>query len=116
MTICDIIILYIMSCSNDINPETLVKKYKKKHFTEININNTTQDMLFTKYVKYNGGRESPTVSTSNCEKGNKIFSFTNVLEYLDHEENEFIIPTNMNNHYYYKTKEDKKDNLDNRNR
>jgi hypothetical protein len=106
-----------MSCSNDINPETLIKKYKKKHFTEINVNNTTQDILFTKYVKYNGGRKSPTLSTSNCEKGNKFFSFTNVLEYLDHKENEFIIPTNMNNHYYYKTKENKKDkNLDNRNR
>lgn len=96
MTICDIIILYIMSCSNDINPETLVKKYKKKHFTEINVNNTIQDMLFTKYVKYNGGRESPTF-------------FTNVLEYLDHNENEFIIQSNINNHFYYKTREDEKD-------
>ena len=85
MTICDIIILYIMSCSNDINPETLVKKYKKKHFTEINVNNTIQDMLFTKYVKYN------------------------LLEYLDHNENEFIIQSNINNHFYYKTREDEKD-------
>jgi hypothetical protein len=102
-----------MSNTNDINPETLVKKYKKKHFTEINVNNTTQDMLFTKYVKYNGGRESPTFSTSNCKKGNKIFSFANLLEYLDNEENEFIIQSNINNHYYYKTNEDK--NLDNRN-
>lgn len=90
MTISDIIILYIMSCSNDINPETLVKKYKKKHFTEINVNNTIQDMLFT---KYNGDRENPTL-------------FTNVL---DHEENEFIIYSKINNHFYYKTREDKKD-------
>ena len=117
MTICDIIILYIMACSNDINPETLVKKYKRKHFTEINVNNTSQDMLFTKYVKYNGGRESSTFTTSNCEKENKIFSFANLLEYLDHEENEFIIQSNINNYYYYKTKEDEKGkNLDNRNR
>jgi hypothetical protein len=105
-----------MSNTNDINPETLAKKYKKKHFTEINVNNTTQDMLFTKYVKYNGCRESPTLSTSNCEKGNKILFFANLLEYLDHEENEFIIPTNMNNHYYYKTKDEKDINLDYRNR
>jgi hypothetical protein len=102
-----------MSNTNDINPETLVKKYKKKHFTEINVNNTTQDMLFTKYVKYNGGRESLTLSTSNCEKENKILSFANLLEYLDHNENEFIIQSNINNNYYYKTNEDK--NLDNRN-
>jgi len=90
MTICDIIILYIMSCSNDINPETLVKKYKKKHFTEINVNNTIQDMLFT---KYNGDRENPTF-------------FTNVL---DHEENEFIIQSKINNHFYYKTRVYNKD-------
>ena len=100
MTICDIIILYIMSCSNDINPETLVKKYKKKHFTEINVNNTIQDMLFTKYDKYNEGRERPTF-------------FTNVLEYLDHKENEFIIQSNTNDHFYYKTIENYTNKLKN---
>ena len=42
-------------------------------------------MLFTKYVKYN------------------------LLEYLDHNENEFIIQSNINNHFYYKTREDEKD-------
>jgi hypothetical protein len=102
-----------MSNTNDINPKTLAKKYKKKHFTEINTKNTIQDKLLTKYVKYNRGRERPTF-------------FANVLEYLDYEENEFIIQSNINDHYYYKTKTKKNNiislenhtnkNLDNRNR
>ena len=86
MTITNIIILYIMSCSNDIHLNTQFKKYKQKYFTEINTNDTIQCMLLNKYVKYN------------------------VLEYLEYEENEFIIQSNTNDHYYYKTKEDKKNN------
>ena len=108
MTITDIIILYIMSYSNDIQLNTQLKKYKKKYFTEINTNDTIQCMLLNKYVKYNGVGESHTFITSNSEE-NKFFFFANVLEYLEHEENEFIIQSNTNDHFYYKTKKDKKD-------
>ena len=68
-----------MSCSNDIQLNTQFKKYKKKYFTEINTNDTIQCMLLNKYVKYN------------------------VLEYLEYEENEFIIQSNTNDHFYYNT-------------
>ena len=105
MTITNIIILYIMSCSNDIQLNTQLKKYKKKYFTEINTHDTVQCMLLNKYVKYNGVGESPTFITSNSEEENKFFSFANVLEYLEHEENEFIIHSNTNDNYYYKTKD-----------
>jgi len=104
MTITDIIILYIMSYSNDIHLNTQFKKYKQKYFTEINTNDTVQCMLLNKYGKYKGHRETYTLATSNSEKGNKILSFANVLEYLEYEENEFIIQSNTNN-YYYKTTE-----------
>ena len=90
MTITDIIILYIMSYSNDIQLNTQFKKYKKKYFTEINTNDTIQCMLLNKYVKYNEGEETHTF-------------FVNVLEYLDHDENEFIIQSNTNDHFYYNT-------------
>lgn len=108
MTITDIIILYIMSYSNDIHLNTQFKKYKQKYFTEINTNDTVQCMLLNKYVKYNGGENTPTLFTSNSKEKNKMFFFANILEYLEHEENEFIIQSNTNDHYYYKTKEDKK--------
>jgi len=109
MTITDIIILYIMSYSNDIQLNTQLKKYKKKYFTEINTNDTIQCMLLNKYVKYNGGEKTPTLFTSNSKQKNKICFFANILEYLEHEENEFIIQSNTNDHFYYKTKENKKD-------
>ena len=109
MTITDIIILYIMSYSNDIQLNTQLKKYKKKYFTEINTNDTIQCMLLNKYVKYNGGEYTPTLFTSNSKEKNKMFFFANILEYLGHEENEFIIQSNTNDHLYYKTKENKKD-------
>jgi hypothetical protein len=105
MTITNIIILYIMSYSNDIQLNTQLKKYKKRYFTEINTHDTVQCMLLNKYVKYNGVGKSPTFITSNSEEENKFFSFANVLEYLEHEENEFIIQSNTNDYYYYKTKD-----------
>ncbi len=93
-----------MSYSNDIQLNTQLKKYKKKYFTEINTNDTLQCMLLNKYVKYNGHGETHTLATSNSEKRNNIVSFANVLEYLEYEENEFIIQSNTNN-YYHKTTE-----------
>jgi hypothetical protein len=104
MTISDIIILYIMSYSNDIQLNTQFKKYKQKYFTEINTNDTIQCMLLNKYVKYNGRGETHTLATSNSEEGNTIFPFAIILKYLEHEENKFIIQSNTNN-YYYKTTE-----------
>lgn len=109
MTITDIIILYIMSYSNDIQLNTQLKKYKKKYFTEINTNDTIQCMLLNKYVKYNEGENTPTLFTSNSKEKNKMFFFANILEYLEHKENEFLIQSNTNDHLYYKTKENKKD-------
>jgi len=97
MTITDIIILYIMSYSNDIQLNTQFKKYKKKYFTEINTNDTIQCMLLNKYVKYNGCENTPTF-------------FANVLEYLEHEENEFIIQSNTNDHYKTTETSNKKQN------
>jgi hypothetical protein len=109
MTITDIIILYIMSYSNDIQLNTQLKKYKKKYFTEIHTNDTIQCMLLNKYVKYNEGENTPTLFTSNSKEKNKMFFFANILEYLEHKENEFLIQSNTNDHLYYKTKENKKD-------
>jgi hypothetical protein len=97
-----------MSCSNNIQLNTQLEKYKKRYFTEINTHDTVQCMLLNKYVKYNRVGESPTFIASNSEE-NKFFFFANVLECLTHEENEFIIQSNTNDHFYYKTKENKKD-------
>jgi hypothetical protein len=66
-------------------------------------------MLLNKYVKYNGGEYTPTLFTSNSKEKNKMFFFANILEYLEHKENEFLIQSNTNDHLYYKTKENKKD-------